>query len=292
MSKGKTLILSNYLCLFVWWIVLAFTNSKDGLGNAFYLFGIGAYAFILGLSLANAARAYPVLTKQKMSVVIISLGMAFFGLGTLIWFYNDFFGGIDVPFPSVSDVFYVAQFPISVFGIMCFLTDGVSKRLRNYFGLAAKTLIFVFAIFVFAYIAAKVFSGYVDLGMYLLYYYSFESLSILILYMFCYRVANSSGSVSSFVYVLLGQALWFIADGFFFYGIVTGTLYDANYSDLLYLTGVFFVLFGLTSMIEKSKDEGFLSPVGPVYFQKVALYNAIELHLRRFVSRLALRRHN
>jgi len=286
MSKGKALILSNYLCLLGWWLILTFTGSREGLGNVFYLLGMGVYAFVLSLSLAGAASGLSMLHRYRLPVVVISIGMSLFGLGTMLWFYNEFFGGMEVPFPSLSDVFYVAQFPFSVFGIMFFLKDGAFRRLRDYIGLVLKVLIFVLSIFGITYIAVRSFSDHVDLSTYLLYYYSLESLSILILYIFSYRIAHSLGtrmfSAPSFAYVLLGQALWFAADGLFFYDIVTETMYDANYSDLLYVTSVFFILFGLASLIDESKEEGFFSPIGPVYFQKTSVYNAIDLHLRRF----------
>ena len=282
MSKGRTLILVNFFSLLAWWLILTLTGSRDGLGNTFFNLGMGLYAFALSLATAVSTHNYPVIILQKTPVTMIALGMVLFGFGTMLWFYYDFVRGIETAFPSFSDVLYVIQYPIYVFGIIQLSEKRMDARVV--FSNLLKSVIFAAIFGGLMYVVVSLLFHQSDLKTYLLYYYMVESFSMMMLstYIYVTRAADWGKTVAmSFVYIILGQAAWFVGDCFFFYGIVTNTLFNVNYSDLLYLTGVFLVLFGSTAIVEGSAEEGFFSPIGPVYFQKTSVYNAIDLHLRR-----------
>ena len=65
---------------------------------------------------------------------LLSLGMAFWALGELLWSYYEVLRNVDAPFPSVADVAYLIAYPLMLTGILTLTMPprGVA-RLRTLF---------------------------------------------------------------------------------------------------------------------------------------------------------------
>jgi len=290
MSKGKTLIIVQFATLILWWVLLTLIHSKQGYGNSLFGFGMGLYALVFGISVSISAYRYNNHLPFRGPSAISSAGIAFFGLGTILWYHFEVFNNISLPFPSVSDIFYVLQFPLSSFGLILLSSqlskNGASlnnpKEKDNYKNLIFVTLTYISIIFLTTiFLTGYMFGGSLNPKNILEVYFPVESFSLTILSAFVLLKFSKVWQKTSFIwfcFVVLGFFSWFIADAFFTYAVQTDTFYTANYSDLLYTSGVFFMLLGHLGVLEGSKKEGFLSPVEPVFFAGYQSYTPVSLN--------------
>src|SRR3989344_5630124 len=118
MTVSQVVLSVVYLILFCWWAILALLDLTSGLGNAFFNFGIGIYSIAASLLIIiSSYKAGSVANKYFIPILFFSLGILCFGVGETLLFYYGFVFGINIPFPSMSDLFYVLQFPFTVFGL-------------------------------------------------------------------------------------------------------------------------------------------------------------------------------
>jgi len=73
-----------------------------------------------------AFRKYGIKSIHGMSILLITIGIALWWLGEIVWMVFDIVLGID-PFPSVADVFYLLAYPIMFIGIVSELRLGKIK---------------------------------------------------------------------------------------------------------------------------------------------------------------------
>ena len=285
MSKGKTLIIAQFATLVLWWVLLALIHSRQGYGNSLFGLCMGLYAFVFGLAISISAYRYNNHLPFRGPVAISSAGIAFFGLGTILWYHFEVFNNTGLPFPSASDIFYVLQFPLSSFGLILLsyqLSKKDSKEKNDYKGLTLLTLVYISIISVTSiFLTNYIFDGSLNSKNILEVYFPVESFSLTILSAFILLKFSKVWQKTSFIwfsFVVLGFFSWFIADAFFIYEVQTGTFFTANYADLLYVSGVFFMLLGHLGVLEGSKKEGFLSPVEPVFFAGYQSYTPISLN--------------
>ena len=285
MSKGKTLIIAQFATLVLWWVLLALIHSRQGYGNSLFGLCMGLYAFVFGLAISISAYRYNNHLPFRGPTAISSAGIAFFGLGTILWYHFEVFNNTGLPFPSASDIFYVLQFPLSSFGLILLsyqLSKKDSKEKNDYKGLTLLTLVYISIISVTSiFLTNYIFDGSLNSKNILEVYFPVESFSLTILSAFILLKFSKAWQKTSFIwfsFVVLGFFSWFIADAFFIYEVQTGTFFTANYADLLYVSGVFFMLLGHLGVLEGSKKEGFLSPVEPVFFAGYQSYTPISLN--------------
>jgi len=285
MSKGKTLIIAQFATLVLWWVLLALIHSRQGYGNSLFGLCMGLYAFVFGLAISISAYRYNNHLPFRGPTAISSAGIAFFGLGTILWYHFEVFNNTGLPFPSASDIFYVLQFPLSSFGLILLsyqLSKKDSKEKNDYKGLTLLTLVYISIISVTSiFLTNYIFDGSLNSKNILEVYFPVESFSLTILSAFILLKFSKVWQKTSFIwfsFVVLGFFSWFIADAFFIYEVQTGTFFTANYADLLYVSGVFFMMLGHLGVLEGSKKEGFLSPVEPVFFAGYQSYTPISLN--------------
>ena len=285
MSKGKTLIIAQFATLVLWWVLLALIHSRQGYGNSLFGLCMGLYAFVFGLAISISAYRYNNHLPFRGPTAISSAGIAFFGLGTILWYHFEVFNNTGLPFPSASDIFYVLQFPLSSFGLILLsyqLSKKDSKEKNDYKGLTLLTLVYISIISVTSiFLTNYIFDGSLNSKNILEVYFPVESFSLTILSAFILLKFSKAWQKTSFIwfsFVVLGFFSWFIADAFFIYEVQTGTFFTANYADLLYVSGVFFMMLGHLGVLEGSKKEGFLSPVEPVFFAGYQSYTPISLN--------------
>lgn len=295
MSKGKTLILANYLSLLMWWFILTIIGSTSGLGNSFFNLGMGIYAFLLGIVLFSSAFHHDAYTPHRLAVLIGSFGMALFGLGSVLWFYYDVSFGVEIPFPSMSDFFYVMHFPFSVFSVISLSYRDIAymapeykrRNLKDYLG---KSFLFVSSILLLVWLISYLYSGVLfDLEMYLLFFFPIESLSITCLSFLAVLHLSKTWQktvANWYVLVVLGYGAWFCGDVIFVYEFTRDLYFNAGYADLLYLTGSCLILLGLIGVIEGSKKEGFISPYSPIFFSRSISYSPFGLNMKKYANSL------
>lgn len=106
-----------YIFMFSWWILLNSVFIADTTQKYFFGFVFGCIPLIGGLlGLRNSLKWGGAASVMGRATGLLSLGLISWALGGLIWAYYNFFGGVDIPYPSWADVAYVVSWPLWTLG--------------------------------------------------------------------------------------------------------------------------------------------------------------------------------
>ncbi len=100
-----------------WWLSI---NIND-LENTWQNFAFGLVFGLMpltggGIGLLNAREWGGFRSVIGRAVTLLSLGLISWSFGSLIWAYYNFFGAVDVPYPSWADVAYIVSWPLWAWG--------------------------------------------------------------------------------------------------------------------------------------------------------------------------------
>jgi hypothetical protein len=259
----KVFLVTGYLFLLSWWLIINLYGLRDSLGNLYFSLGIAFYSLLLGLYIFHTVfGSYPV-EKLRKSVLVLCLGVISFGVSNLIWIYLSFIYTA-VLFPSFADIFHLIQFSFFIVGLL-FVSE---FRLRAVIGkgLFALTLISILALLPVQIIG----TNYFDVKTYFLFYLSLISLFSFILSLFMtMRNSRQGGRTPFLIIISLGFLSLFVGDIFFIYEVLTVTHFSAGFPDLLYLTGISMILFGIIIWGESKGTSLFFSEDGLTLFRKI-----------------------
>lgn len=114
MKNKLLLLLIGYLLVInaVWWFQLGGEMNEE-FENVLYLTAVIA-TFVSGL---YAVSAYGFKSKHGRALGLITAGFGFWLLGEITWVIYDYILHID-PYPSLADFFFIAGYPLIVWGIV------------------------------------------------------------------------------------------------------------------------------------------------------------------------------
>jgi hypothetical protein len=113
----------------VWFVYLQFLPKHDTLANYLFNFIYALPPLIGGVTGMVISRRYGGLKSVVGSMLaLIGAGIFFFGVGNLVWTYDNIWGGEDVPSPGLSDIFYLLYYVFMIPGVVHFLGNSGSKK--------------------------------------------------------------------------------------------------------------------------------------------------------------------
>ncbi|MEN9622110.1 MAG: putative sensor histidine kinase pdtaS [Candidatus Parcubacteria bacterium] len=256
-----------FALLIIFWLGLFFTGTKDGLVASLYVFLYGLIPLVGGVLAIRGYRTWGGLsTILGKAIFFIGLGLFFWGIGETIWAYYNFFLDVEIPYPSLADVFFAPSVFFYTLGtIFLSMTTGVRFGLRNMggkiFSIVAPFFVFLITYYILIIIGhqGELFS---DTS-------SFIKTVLDIAYPIGDAVALSVAVVVaglSFRYlggvykydvisILLGLTVMFTADSYLSYTSTIGTAYSGDFGDLLFTVAVFLLTFGLLGFNKIKKTE-------------------------------------
>lgn len=256
-------IFSGFLvALFIFWLVLFSTSTKEGFYNYFYSFLFGLIPLIGGCIAMMRARLWGGFESAiGKAVLFIGLGIFLWGSGEMIWSYYNFFAGVSAPYPSLADLGFAPS--ILFYGIGAIYLSkatGAKFGLRNsyakFFTIIAPILILALSYYVLVVVArggVLIPDGETHLKTILDIAYplgDFISLALAIIISglsFKYLGGRYKTDIWA---ILLGLTVMFIADSIFSYTTTVGTYYNGNFGDLILTFGVFFLTYGVLGFSE------------------------------------------
>jgi hypothetical protein len=255
-----------FALLVIFWIGLFATGTKEGFLPYLYVFLYGLIPLAGGALAVRGYRTWGGLsTILGKAIFFLGLGLFFWGIGETIWSYYNIFLNVEIPYPSVADVFFAPSVFFYTLGtIFLSMTTGVRFGLRNMggkiFSIVAPLFIFLISYYILIIIGhqGQLFS---DTS-------SFVKTLLDIAYPLGDAVALSVAVVVaglSFKYlggvykydvisILLGLAVMFVADSFLSYTSTLGTAYSGDYGDLFFTIAVFLLTFGLLGFNKIKKE--------------------------------------
>lgn len=80
--------------------------------------------------IADAARRGPARSRRRHSFAWLAAGVASWGLGQVAWTWYEVVVGVEVPFPSIADIGYLAFFPFAAVALLVAMPPGATSALR------------------------------------------------------------------------------------------------------------------------------------------------------------------
>ncbi len=111
-----SLILS-FLLLATWQGLLAATNAKTTTWN--YLFNAAVGVFYVVASIVAFRRSQHTKPHSSSRKILIYLGLAAlsWGIAFLVWTYYNLVVQVDIPYPSIADLFFLVSYPLLGFAL-------------------------------------------------------------------------------------------------------------------------------------------------------------------------------
>lgn len=241
MKHTRLAIITGFIFLLTCWLILNKLHLYHSMWNSMFGICIATYSMAVGLHLAYVYATSENIIKLKTSIVSLCIGYAFFGLGTMAWFYIEYTTLSKIPFPSYADVFYIVQFPLIVFSLLLFERKNKVKAFLH--SLIVSLSVLGVVLFLNLY-----FFGLSNIAeVFFLVYFPFESLFILVL-SFLKFVRATELSLKT---LLIGNFIWLMGDISFVQKYLNGTFYEGSIPDLFYFMGVFLVFLGLSIYVDK-----------------------------------------
>ncbi len=284
MSKYKTLLVVSYIELFVWWVIIFVLGEELSVGASFFNLGESAFAIAFGVYMLWRTSKVNSTYIYKLFLILYSTGLSLYGVGNLIWFYADIVLGTNIPFPSLADVFYLAQMPLCIWGLFYFMyifDPIVSSKYRTRVGYSV--VIFCLALFINVGLLSIVIFGIenVTIEKYLTLFFPFESFSVLVLAFVLYQrrlLRIRVLKTSALVFILVGHLMFFFADMAFLFASFMASLSNANLADLLYVTALFITFYGLSDFFEHTWQQAVNHNASGIYFQDITYYKPMSLN--------------
>ena len=258
-NEIKILFIIYSLALFLWFyftIFLSFTTSSFGYYFQIPLAVVPLYGGISGLLKSRIWGGF----KSSMGRALgsLSLGLIMWGLGMVVWNYYIFISSIEVPYPSLADVFFILSWPLWSYGVL-----QLSKVTGAHFGLreVSGKIYFIFipiaVIFLSYYLLVMVArGGSIDLSvgnlqLFFDLFYPIGDVVILTIVSLIYTLSrNFLGGVyrNHISLLFLGFVLNYFSDFMFSYTTYIGTYFNGHFVDLMFLTTMFILSVAVNNL--------------------------------------------
>ncbi len=117
-SPLGSLMSGFYVALSLWWLSLTLFHVQSSQFNIAYAFVFGIIPLMGGLLVVpRAMRFDPTNNMAARAALFLGVGQLMWGTGQLVWSIYNFYLHIEVPFPSLSDSFFILSWPMWGIGI-------------------------------------------------------------------------------------------------------------------------------------------------------------------------------
>lgn len=264
LNNFQKLLIAVFVGLTGFWAYIQFSGSKDGDVNFWFSFLFGLIPLFGGLIGMVRSKVWGGLRSALgRAVFFVSLGLVCWGLGESIWAYYNFFKNVAAPYPSLADLGFAPSIFFWVIGAS-FLAHASGAWLQLKRSRSAKlyTAIVIIALTALSYVLLiRVARGNVlvpagetllkvvldivyPLGDFLAAIFAFIVLTLSFKYLGgLYRTAIGA--------VLLGLGVMYVGDVIFSYTTTTGTYFNADWGDLILMSGLSLLTFGALGLSTK-----------------------------------------
>ena len=255
-----------YVILVIYWIFIFLSGFKSSGHNYAFSFLFGLIPLIGGvIAIFNAKNWGGIKSSMGKVVLFIGLGVFLWGYGEMIWSFYNIFLHTPAPYPSLADLgFAPSIFFYGLGAAYLSMASGAKFGLRNtsakVFVTLAPIIILIFSYYILVIVARggvllppgespvkAVLDIAYPLG-------DFLSLTIAVIISgLSFKYLGGRFKIDIYA-ILLGLAVMFIGDSSFSYTTTVGTYYNANWGDLLLMSGTFLLTFGVLGFT-RSKNE-------------------------------------
>lgn len=238
----------------VWWTVLQMLPSHDTVWN-YWFNGIYGLVYLVGglIGLSAIPRLGGLRSTVGKGIFYTSAGLIAYAIGQTIWLRYTLLGK-EVPYPSISDVFFVLLMPLLLMGIRyiaTLFTPTIKPRRVIEFIFFTVVILVITTL----YINQPDIDRNLDLLTKVLdIYYPFADAVILSLGIVALRVVGGKFN-TVIIFISLGALLQALADTLFIHETFDSRYWNGDTSDLLFSLAGFAISIGLMSLISLFTQE-------------------------------------
>lgn len=264
LNTKNSFLLGYVFVMFIFWSGMYASGLKDLEVNKFWGIGINFIPLFGGVFGVFTSRHWGgIKSAVGKGIIFLSLGLISWSAGNWVWSYYNFFLSNNVPYPSLADAGYILAVPLWMAG-MYYLSKatGVKYGLKNKFGqiylLIIPIICFLSSYYLLVSIArdGSISDGGDLLKVFFDFAYPIGDAIIVTIALLVYGLSFKylGGKYKWPVFVtLFGFILMFFADFSFSYETTLGTYYDGDASNLLFISALFLMGFGITSIDAKDR---------------------------------------
>ena len=265
LNVKNSFLLGYIFVMFIFWAGMYASELKFAEVNKYWGIGINFIPLFGGVFGWFTAREWGGFKSAVgKGISLLSIGLISWSLGNWIWSYYNFFLNSEVPYPSLADAGYLLAVPFWMAGVfyMSKATGAkyaLKKRLGQLFFIVLPIISFALSYYLLITVARGgvvltegegLIKLFFDLG------YPLGDALIVTIALLIYGLSfRYLGGVFKWpvVITLSGFVVMFFADFAFSYETTLGTYYDGNPVNLLFISALFLMSFGINSFDNKLK---------------------------------------
>ena len=256
-----------FIILVIFWGALFASGARDGFYNYSFVFLYGLIPLVGGAIAVKGYRVWGGLsTILGRAILFMGLGLFLWGCGGAVWSFYNFFFHVEIPYPSLADLFFVPSvFFYTIGTVLISMTTGarigLSRASGKIFTAIAVMVAFALAYYTIVVIghggqlvsdSASAMKMLLDIA------YPFgDAVSLAAALVVAGLSFRYLGGVYKYdiIFILSGLAVMFAADSSFSYATIVGTYYNGGVTDLLFTIGLFLLTCGILGF-NKIKNAG------------------------------------
>jgi len=258
-SRTSVFLGGFYISMLILWITLTFFHYTNNFINLAFVFIYGFIPLIGGIAgLFSSLKWGGFSSVLGKAIIYLSIGLITWSMGEMIWtLYYNLILKIEIPYPSLADASFILSWPFWIAGVY-FLAKatGVKYALAKKQSTLKIILIPIIALTISYYllvIVARQGSVEISGGMIKIFFdlaYPILDVVILTLALLVYGLSLQflGGRFKWPVLIILFSFLVnYFADFIFSYTTTIETYFNGNIADLLFMTAMFLLSFGVNN---------------------------------------------
>ena len=258
MGIGASMVLMLFVALVFWWLFITIQGLENTTQNFLYGAALGVLpclASVFGFINSNKWGGFK--SSMGESIFFLSAGLLTWGIGTLVFAYYNILLQVEVPYPSLADLFYIMSWPLWAIGMINLSrATGVKFQLKTAIGkialfsvpiliaiLSYYLLIVVARDGVILYTPEDLLKVFFDLA------YPIGDIIILTITLLVYVLSfKFLGGFFKWpiLFILGGFVLNYLGDFSFVFTVTKETFFVANWVDFIYTLTFFCIGFGVS----------------------------------------------
>lgn len=241
-------ILALFFAILSWGIVLQFLPEKTTIWN--YLFNFGYSLIYYSAAFIGLMGSMSLGIKSSAGKALMFLGLAFtsYGIGLVIWTYYNIFLKVEIPSPSIGDIFFLVLFlPLTSIGfwhlINIFKTMVTKQLIMESFGLLILSLVIIYGLAIRPELSNNIplLNNLVNAG------YPFVDCILLALSLIALR--SGGGKIHKGLYtVAVGFLAQVVADILYSFRVAHELYWNGDLSDILFAVSGFIICLGMLQL--------------------------------------------
>jgi len=255
------------LLLVIFWAALFFGNIKGTFYNDFYDFLYALIPLFGGaLALIGYRKWGGLSTILGKAILLLGFGLFLWGCGGVTYAYYNIFLHVEIPYPSIADIFYAPSvFFYTLGAIYLSRTTGIGigwkHKIGKMFAIITPFVLLLIAYYVEVVLGrggqlvsehGNVLKTFLDI------FYplgDFISLAVSVVVAgLSFRYLGGRYKADIF-FILIGLGMMFVADSYFSYTTTVGTAYNGDFGDLVFMIAMYLLTCGLLGFNKIQEPE-------------------------------------